>query len=123
MPHKDKEKAREFHRKWRAEHREQVKEINTRSRDKVRAEVLTYYGNGKLACLLCGFSDVRALTIDHLDGNGADHRRVIGRGSALCSYLRKHNYPEGYQTLCMNCQFVKAKEFGEFTRGTGGCNA
>ncbi len=67
--------------------------------------VLTYYGNGKCACVLCGFEDVRALSIDHINGGGTEHRRQIHKN--MYRWLVDNNYPKGYQTLCMNCQFIK----------------
>jgi len=77
---------------------------------KVKAEVLTHYGNGILVCVRCGFSDIRALSLDHIDGTGWSERRS---GHALYHQLRRKGYPTGYQTLCMNCQFIKRQENNE----------
>ena len=74
----------------------------------LRLRVLGYYGGGKLACAQCGFDDERALSIDHINNNGAEHRREIGRVS-IYRWLKARNYPDGYQTLCMNCQFIKRR--------------
>ncbi len=71
----------------------------------IKVEVLTHYGDGKCACIKCGFSDIRALSIDHISGNGSYHTKSI-RGN-LYRWLQKEGYPDGYQTLCMNCQFIK----------------
>lgn len=75
---------------------------------RIKKEVLTHYGKGKLVCVHCGFADVRALTIDHVTNNGAQDRKQ-GRKSGiwLYSWLKSHNYPLGYQTLCFNCQWIK----------------
>ncbi len=70
--------------------------------------VLTYYGKGKLACVLCGFTDTRALSIDHINGDGAAHRKTF-KGS-LYNWLIKHKYPAGFRTLCMNCQWITKSE-------------
>jgi hypothetical protein len=67
--------------------------------------VLTHYGNGECACVWCGFKDIRALSIDHIHDNGRAHRREIHR--SLYNWLIDNDFPEGYQTLCMNCQFIK----------------
>ncbi len=75
-------------------------------RRRVNLKVLTYYGNGKLACVWCGFTDIRALSIDHINGGGSKHRQVISNRWS-CDYLRSEGFPMGYQTLCMNCQFIK----------------
>lgn len=81
--------------------------------DRVKNIVLAHYGNGKLACVKCGFSDVRALSIDHINGDGWKERH-LGGGINLYCKLIAGDYPEGYQTLCMNCQFIKREENREY---------
>lgn len=80
--------------------------------NRIKNEVLTYYGGGKLACAKCGFTNIWALTIDHIDGKGADHRKQIGHitGKKFYLWLKANNYPTGYQTLCWNCQWIKRHE-------------
>lgn len=80
-------------------------------RKRIKVEILTYYSNGELACVQCGESRLAALSIDHLNNNGAEEKRRLG-GAGLTTYywLRRNNFPEGYQTLCMNCQFVKKEQ-------------
>lgn len=72
----------------------------------LKQEVLKYYGKGKCACVKCGFTDIRALSIDHINNNGAEHKKQIHKAS-LYKWLRDNKFPPGYQTLCMNCQFIK----------------
>lgn len=72
--------------------------------------VLTHYGDGKCACVKCGFDDVRALSIDHIAGQGNRIRRELNFGGQMYHWLKMQGYPKGYQTLCMNCQFVKRIE-------------
>ncbi len=73
--------------------------------------VFNYYSNGSMVCNCCGENDIKSLTIDHINNDGAAHRREMGRGrnsgSNMYPWLIKHNYPEGYQVLCMNCNCVK----------------
>ncbi len=76
----------------------------------LRGKILTHYGKGKLACLQCGFTDIRALSIDHIKGSGNQHRKTVKN---LYHYLQRNNLPGGYQTLCMNCQFIKKQELNE----------
>jgi len=96
---------------------DQVKLVGYAKHYRVRTkiEVLTHYGNGKLACVKCGFSDIRALCLDHINGGGTQDRKreassgrgyVLG-GSGLYSRLKVKGYPEGYQTLCSNCNAIK----------------
>jgi hypothetical protein len=61
---------------------------------------------GGFRCNCCGESQTKFLTIDHMNNDGAIHRRTIngvhGR-SQIYRWLRRHGYPEGFQVLCFNC--------------------
>lgn len=83
-------------------------------RKRLKEDVLRHYGDGKCECVKCGFDDVRALSIDHIDGGG-NRDRVHSRlsGDRMYRRLRQDGFPEGYQTLCMNCQFIKRYENNE----------
>ena len=88
----------------------------------IKQEVMTHYGGGICACVKCGYSDIRALSIDHINGYGAEERRALGwgrrGGKTLYTFLYDNGYPPGYQTLCMNCQWIKRVENKECT-GSG----
>lgn len=69
-----------------------------------------HYGN---SCIRCGYDDPRALTIDHVNQDGYKQRNSQGRrlsGTKLYKWLRVNNYPPGFRTLCMNCQFIVYNE-------------
>lgn len=86
------------------------KKINTYARQwklKRKILVLTHYGNGKLACVLCGYSDIRALSLDHINNDGAEQRKKYGATVKYYGWLIRNNFPSGHQTLCMNCQWEK----------------
>lgn len=104
------EKGRATLRRYSQEHREYLNAGERRRSQEVRKEVLTHYGNGKLACIRCGFDNILALSIDHIDGRGAEHRRELKGGKVIYRWLKKQGYPRGYQTLCMNCQWIKKGE-------------
>jgi hypothetical protein len=79
---------------------------NGRRRKELKQEVIKHYGG---VCACCGVEELPFLTIDHVDNNGADHRRetnTIG-GSSFYYWLQKNNYPEGFQVLCWNCNTGK----------------
>ncbi len=80
-----------------------------RCRVRNKLEALTHYGNGVAVCVRCGFVDVRALTIDHVNGGGRQHRISINNNH-IYVWLRQQGYPSGYQTLCANCQMLKEAE-------------
>lgn len=74
----------------------------------IKQEVMRTYGN---KCVCCEEDNLIFLTIDHIDGNGADERRSLGGksiGSAIYSHIKKLGYPkDNYQILCFNCNFAK----------------
>lgn len=108
-------RKRQCWKRWYYANREKRLASKKRGSRAVKSEVLTYYGNGKLACVKCGFNDMRALTLDHIKGGGEQKRKKgEGCGVTLYYFLRKRNYPEGYQTLCANCQFIKRVENHEY---------
>lgn len=90
----------------------------TEERAKLRVETLSHYGGGECACVACGFQDIRALSIDHINGDGHKQRKElkIQGGVRLYAWLKTNFYPKGYQTLCMNCQFIKRWENHENLR-------
>ena len=99
---------------YRSAHPERVLEQWIRQRDKARRlkiEVLTLYGNDKCGCVRCGEARPACLSIDHIEGRGSQHRKGAMRSSSsFYAWLKKNGYPKGYQTLCMNCQFIKRFE-------------
>jgi len=112
------EQARIRQRRYYLRYRAKIKLAYRKCQYKLKVEVLTHYGNGKLACVKCGFSNLRALSIDHIDGAGGNHKRGKKKltGLGLYTWLRLNNYPEGFQTLCMNCQYIKRVENNETRR-------
>jgi len=82
---------------------------SARGRNIVKTRVLAHYGGGKCACVVCGNSTLACLSIHHIDGGGTAHRRESKLYShQFRMWLESNGYPKGYQTLCMNCQYVKA---------------
>ena len=79
----------------------------------LKREVLTHYGRDKCGCVKCGESRLACLSIDHINGGGTRHMKLTGIGNHFYKWLKEGNYPEGYQTLCMNCQFIKRVENNE----------
>ena len=75
-------------------------------RQATRERLLQMYGR---VCAICGFSDVRALTLDHIHGDGNEERRQVGEKGVYRLALQEHA-PSRYRILCMNCQFIEHKE-------------
>lgn len=74
----------------------------------LKQEVLDNYGK---CCVFCKESEPLFLTIDHVEDNGAEHRRQeqITTGSNTYRWLKKNNFPEGFQVTCFNCNAAKAR--------------
>lgn len=124
-------KATAYMREWRAKNREKAREIsrianakyvaeNPATRRKSardynamrRTELLEFFG-GK--CVQCGFSDRRALHLDHINGNGNKVRKEHGLHGKW--KMTKDN-PElaraTFQLLCANCNCIKRDENYEY---------
>ena len=99
----------ERNRKYKKEHPELFRRMAVNWKNKAKLEVIGHYSHGTFQCHHCGYDDIRALSIDHINGGGSKHRKSI-KGYLIYAWLRKNNYPEGYQVLCMNCQFIKKYE-------------
>lgn len=67
-----------------------------------RLEGLRHYSGGDPRCACCGESTLAFLAIDHVNGGGWKQYKELGVGG-FWSWLRKNNYPEGFQVLCHNC--------------------
>jgi hypothetical protein len=68
----------------------------------LRQQVLEKYGGTLPHCQCCGETTLEFLAIDHIEGGGVRHRTDIGQ-SRLYTWLKKHNFPDGYRVLCHNC--------------------
>lgn len=94
------------------------RELSAICRAKKKYEVLTYYGGGDCHCVYCNEDRIDCLSIDHINNNGEEHRKTLSfQGSYFYQYLKKQGFPDGYQTLCMNCQFIKKAENQRSKRG------
>lgn len=105
---------------WREKH--QTKEQEARWAETVKAKQLrmkhaTFAAYGGYVCACCGETERLFLTIDHVFNDGAAWRRDNFRNSKAAGrrtyhWLVKHNFPAGFQVLCMNCNFGKRMNHG-----------
>lgn len=77
---------------------------------RLRLEVIVALGGP--TCRRCGFDDLRALVIDHIEGAGNQHRK--DSVSVYSVYKHALAHPEEYQVLCANCNQIKRHEEGEW---------
>jgi len=64
----------------------------------MRRKVFAHYGT---ECECCGEPNEKLLSIDHINDDGAEHRRRIR--TRIASWLVKNNYPPGFRILCFGC--------------------
>ena len=77
---------------------------------RIRLECLGYYSSGDIKCACCGEREIKFLSLDHINGGGTQHRKIItknGKGGNMSVWLRRNNFPEGFQVLCHNCNMAK----------------
>lgn len=79
---------------------------------KQRERVMEKFGR---RCAHCGFGDVRALQIDHVEGGGI-HDRGRRRTGRWSTYLKRvaDDTTGKYQLLCANCNWIKRAEREEW---------
>lgn len=78
---------------------------------KIKAKVFDHYG---WQCACCGEACRTFLQIDHIHNNGAQHRKELGMsaGTSFYYWLINNNFPDSYQTLCVNCNWGKLQNNG-----------
>lgn len=91
------------YRKWNGQTRAARAASVKKYSDKLRNAVIELLGGH---CIQCGFSDVRALQVDHIHGGGTRERKNgISNSRLLMLDVMK---TEGkYQLLCANCNWIK----------------
>jgi len=89
--------------------------------EKVKDIVFVHYGK---FCACCKCTESVFLTLDHVNNDGAKHRKEIGTGNqALYRWVIKNNFPDSIQVLCFNCNCGKAKNKGICPHKVGGDEA
>ena len=108
---KRKEYAGRYNRTRRKElpsYQSHLKKMRVKNREitkQLRSEMIAAYGS---KCSCCGEKAWEFLTLDHINGDGAKHRRETNRrGNRLYALLKKQGWPKkAYRLLCMNCNFA-----------------
>lgn len=121
------EKGREYAKKYYHEHREAFLLRSAKYR-KQHPELTAFWGRNYIynlrqkvimalgnRCIRCGFEDIRALQVDHIDGNGGQERRMVRSGVMYRKIIANPNSGE-YQLLCANCNWIKRCEEKEYVR-------
>src|SRR5262245_37839848 len=79
---------------------------------RIRREILEILG-GK--CVVCGFDDMRALQVDHVNGGGTQDRKTRKTMPQFRKDVREYGTAK-YQVLCANCHQIKQYEANKAKR-------
>ena len=91
------------------------REVEIPKNRKLAIEVFSVYSkrhsNSDIPCCrCCGINEhMEFLTIDHIDGRAhLSEKEKELHSKGLNSWLKKNNYPDGFQILCFNCNMAKS---------------
>ena len=106
----NKVKQQEYRKEYNITNKESLN-VKCRERGRrLKLDALTHYGPGKLLkCTHCNETNLTILQIDHINGGGKAHARSLN-SSTIYYWLKTNNYPDGFQTLCANCNLIKEIE-------------
>lgn len=102
--------GRESNKLWQKRHPEKANAKSRRWYNKNKnllfTQILNHYGS-KCAC--CGENTTEFLVVDHVNNNGAEHRRSLVGHKTLKTYkdIIDLGFPSDYQILCNNCNIAK----------------
>lgn len=100
-----------YQKEWRKTHKGKCKEYAQNSNFREKMKVLGYYSKSiPPSCEHCKIDNPDVLCIDHINNIGIQKRKEVGLGNTFYQWLITHNFPEGYQVLCWNCNHLKELE-------------
>lgn len=104
---------RKWNSEWIRNNRARYNASKARYRLKIKIEALKMYAD-PIACARCGCTRLDCLVLDHINDDGAAHRRAAkissrgnSSGTTLYELLRRKGRIEGLQVLCANCNMAK----------------
>lgn len=82
-----------------------VRRSGSKYRVALRREVIAAFGG---ACTCCHEAIFEFLTLEHLNNDGAAHRRQVGKNAqAQLLDIKKRGFPPEYTVLCFSCNLAK----------------
>lgn len=84
---------------------DRLKSNHKMRKSRLRREIVDHYG---ACCACCGETQYEFLTIDHVNNDGAVHKRVVGRDTySVLRWIKANDFPNSIQILCYNCNCVR----------------
>lgn len=110
---------------WYVQHREYALlqkqlPVNRQRREELRRvrtqqyKDICYAAYGGYVCACCGEIEPMFLDLDHVNNDGAAHRKEIRWDGCegLYRWIIKHDFPPLFQVLCRNCNWGKYRNGG-----------
>jgi hypothetical protein len=94
---------------WSKEKREKGRANSRRYRMEWLDVIIEHYG---AKCVCCGEANKGFLTLDHINNDGSELRKVHGSGLRLYRWIMQNGYPDFFQILCYNCNFGRQRNGG-----------
>jgi len=113
----NKEHRNEQQREYRKQDAAPWRAATKRYRAKLKIEAVAAYGG---QCQCCGETELEFLTLDHVHGGGARHRRET-KNSPGWLVAKKEGYPPKYRLLCWNCNSSAFRGGGICVHQRRGC--
>lgn len=104
-------RSNETKKRYMANHPELYRESTSRFQKKIRVLVIEKLGG---SCRKCGFTDIRALQIDHIEGGGTKKNKKLDWYKRYKVILNGDS--KEVQLLCANCNWIKRYENKELLR-------
>ena len=93
--------------KLRSKSKEQY-DFGTEPEENKRYICIKQYSNNQFVCACCAEGIYDFLCIDHINGDGAKHRRkLVNEKTSIYTWLVENHFPIGFQVLCYNCNLGK----------------
>ena len=102
----------EYQRRYRESNKELLRNVRKNRYDKLRHDLFEILGGA--ICIRCGFSDKRALQLDHINGGGnVIHKKFRGKNMYKIYLQNPELTKQTLQVLCANCNWIKRHENNE----------
>jgi len=82
-----------------------IRDWHKNKRMEVKLIIFKHYSAGIPKCACCSEKLVEFLTLDHINGDGNKHRKILGRADKFYPWVIANNFPKDFQVLCMNCNW------------------
>lgn len=81
-----------------------ARDSDVRRMKKLKESIFNLLGD---RCVCCGENERSFLTVDHINHDGAEHRRLVGGGRKIYQDILKQGCPKDkYRIFCMNCNWA-----------------